>query len=103
MPTGIRLKFSAAAPKSMQDAAAMTDSSPPLLPFDPGRLVPVAAVWLALAGLGGLPLPSEAAEPAARAAKSPASVGTAAPAATTVATTAATPAAADAASPAASA
>jgi carbonic anhydrase len=86
-------------PKSMQDAAAMTDSSPRLLPFRQARLVRAAAAWLALSGLGGLALPVQAAEPAAKAEKASVPAAGAAPA------VAPAPAAvtADAASPAASA
>ena len=48
----------------------MTDSLPKLLLCPPGRLTPwVVAVLLALPGLGGLPVPVHAAEPAARAQK----------------------------------
>ena len=76
MPAAAGLKFALRAPKSMQDAAAMTDSAPRLLPVRPAPAAPLAPwvlrVLSALVALSSLAVtvPLHAAEPAAKAQKS---------------------------------
>ena len=79
----------------------MIDSPPRLWPLQPGRLVPAAAAWLALSGLGGLAPPLRAAEPPAKVEKASVPVAGTVPAVAPATVTAAD--AAKAAPPAASA
>ncbi len=110
------LKFARRAPKSKQDATAMTDSAPRLLPFLPAATAPLALSGLfarrslsALVALSSLAGPLHAAEPAAKtpnparpaAAPGPVPANAAASPAVTATTTAA--ASAEGAAPAASA
>lgn len=68
MPALAELKFAWCAPKSRQDAAAMTDSAPRLPPVRPAPTAPLALRSLsALVALWSLAVPLHAAEPATKA------------------------------------